>query len=263
MTTPNTVSPSDNEDADPIPNVRQPAFALDRILAEQPELYINLVGQPTIVLAETTQSASPDRPQSRIWPLRSDRVKAWIAEFTWNESGIVLAEREIDRIVTVLVGKAWHDQRNDVELTEAMDDDPLLEAIMIFMHEHAIFDKNATALIASLDQVARAAGIDTKDRLWPKGASQLSQRIGKLKPFLQRAGITAELGRRTGGHRYIKLTRHKQNDGTVAEPPPSPSVDNSHHPIDIHRHGDGDGDSRKKLFELLRTLNQETNHEGH
>lgn len=99
MTTPNDVVPTDNEDADPIPNVRQPAFALESILAEQPELYINLVGQPTIVLAETTLSASPDRPQSRTWPLRS-----------------------------------------------------------------------------------RAAGIDTKDRLWPKAASQLSRRIAELKP---------------------------------------------------------------------------------
>ena len=177
--------------------------------------------------------------------------------------GIVLAEREIDRIVTVLVGKAWHDLRNDVELTEAMDQDPLLEALLIFMHEHAVFDKSCTALKAALDQVARSSGLDTKDRLWPKAAPQLSCRIGELKPVLKRAGITAEIGRRAGGHRFVRLVREALNGGDATGPPLPPSVDNSHHPKETHRHDGGDGDFRKKLFDLLRTPDLEVNDEGH
>ena len=170
----------------------------------------------------------------------------------WDHFGIVLAEREIDRTVTVLVGKAWHDQRHDIAVTEAMDQDPLLEALMILMQEHAVFDKTCTTLKAELDHIARTAGLDTKDRLWPKAAPQLSRRIDELRPFLKRAGVTAELGRRSGGIRFVKLTNEKSSGGDVARPPPAPSVDNSHHPKEIHRQDDGDGDYRKMLFDRLR-----------
>jgi hypothetical protein len=238
--------------------VRQPALALERILASRPDLYINVVGQPTIRIPIVSE-----RPQRDTWPLHSNRVKAWIAELVWAQSGIVLAEREIERVVMVLVGKAWHDLRNDVELTEAMDEDPLLEALMIFMHEHAIFDKSSTTLKASLDQVARSSGLDTKDRLWPKAAPQLSRGIEELKPLLKRAGITAELGRRTGGTRFVRLMQEKPSGGDAAGPPLTPTVDNSHHPQEIHRHDDGDSESRKKLFDQLRTPDQETKDERH
>ncbi len=247
-----------SNDLEVVAVARHPALALDLILATQPELFINVVGQPTIGLPF---SSTP--PNRDTWPLRSERVKAWIAEFVWERAGMVLAEREIDRIVTVLVGKAWHDPRHDSELADAMDTDPLLEAVVIFMHEHAVFDKSCTALKAELDQVARAAGLDIKDRLWPKAAPQLSRRIEELKPLLKRGDITAEIGRRSGGVRFIRLTKSKPNDGDAEGPPLPPSVDNAHHPKEMHRHGGGDGDSRKKLFDLLRTPNLEKNDEGH
>lgn len=257
MTTQVDTEPVGN-DSEVIAAGRQPALALEQILTTNLELYINFVGQPTIGLPN-----SLERPRREYWPLRSERIKAWVAEFVWDQFGVVLAEREIDRIVTVLVGKAWHDQRHDIAVTEAMDQDPLLEALLILMQEHAVFDKSCTALKAELDHVARAAGLDTKDRLWPKGAPQLSRRIEELKPFLKRAGVTAELGRRSGGHRFVKLTCEKSSGGDVAGPPPSPSIDNSHYPREIHRHDDGDGDSRRMLFDLLRNPKLETNDEGH
>lgn len=239
-------------------SARQPAIALEQILATNPELYINLVGQPTIGLPP-----SPERLRREHWPLRSERVKAWVAEFTWDQFGDILAEREIDRIVTVLVGKAWHDQRNDIAVTEAMDQDPLFESLLILMQEHAVFDKSCTALKDELDRVARANGLDTKDRLWPKGAPQLSRRIEELKPLLKRAGIMAELGRRSGGTRFVKLTYEKASGGDATGPPPTPSIDNSHHPNEIRRHDDSDGDFRRKLFDRLRPPTLETNDEGH
>lgn len=88
-------------DSEVIAAMRQPALALERILATQLELFINVVGQPTVRLSSPTE-----RPYVESWPLRSDLVKAWIAEFVWDQSCILLAEREIDRIITVLVGKA-------------------------------------------------------------------------------------------------------------------------------------------------------------
>jgi hypothetical protein len=257
MTSATAPDSTDNE-TDVIAVVRQPALALALILATKPELFINVVGQPTIGLP-----SSPERLQQKTWPLRSERVKAWIAEFIWHQSGIVLAEREIDRIVTVLVGKAWHDPRHDIELTDAMDQDPLLEALLILMHEHAIFDKTCTALHTALDQVAREAGLDTKDRLWPKGAPQLSRRIEELKPLLKRGQVTAVLGRRSGGFRFVKLTRDPPSGGDAAGPPLPPPVDNSHHPAKIHRHDDGDDVFRKKLFDQLRPPHQETKNDRH
>lgn len=236
----------------------KPASALERILATKPKLFINIVGHPTIVLPMSSDQSLP-----KTWPLRSERIKAWIAEFVWGQSGVILAEREIDRIVTVLVGKAWHDQRNDISVTEAMDQDPLFESLLILMQECAVFDKSCTALKVELDRVARANGLDTKDRLWPKAAPQLSRRIEELKPLLKRAGVTAELGRRSGGMRFVKLTCEKSSGGDVTGPPPAPSIDNSHHPNKIRPHDDSDGDFREKLFDRLRPPNLETNDEGH
>ena len=237
---------------------RQSASALERILATEPDLYINVVGQPTIKLP-----TSSGQPLPQTWLLRSERIKAWIAEFMWDQTGVVLAERVIERIVTVLVGKAWHDPRHDVELTEAMDEDPLLDALLIFMHEHSVYDKSCTALKADLDQLARSSGLDVKDRLWPKATPQLSRRIAELKPLLKRAGITAELGRKAGGIRFVRLAREKPTGGDAKGPPLSPSVDNAHYPKEIHWRDDGDGASRKKLFDLVRTPNLETTNEGH
>lgn len=257
MTAVTAPAPADDEKVAIAP-VKQSAIALERILATKPEVFISFVGQPTILLP-----VSPERPGSNTWSLRSDRVKAWIAEFTWEQSRIVLAEREIDRIITVLVGKAWHDQRNSVELKEAMDQDPLLDALVIFMHENAIFDKNCTALRSSLENVAKSAGIDMKDRLWPKGAPHLSRRIGELKNLLQTAGVIVEIGRRGNGVRFVKLSRQNPSGGDAKGSPPSPSIDNFHHPKEMRRHDDGDSVLRRKLFERLSASNTETNDEGH
>src|SRR5687768_13761593 len=111
--------------AESVTVARQTAAALQLILNTQPELFINLVGQPMIVLP-----SAGEQPSSGPWPLRSDRVKAWFAEVVWKQLRVVLAEREIDRIIIVLVGRAWHDQRTNIAITEAIEQDPLLDVLL-------------------------------------------------------------------------------------------------------------------------------------
>jgi hypothetical protein len=232
----------------------QVATALELILNQQLELFINLVGQPIIEL-----STGSGESNGVSCSLHSDRVKAWIAEFAWERLKIVLGEREIERIITILHGKAWHDERTNVPLVEAKEQDPLLDALLTFMHDNAAFDKNCTALKAALGKVARKSGLDTRDRLWPKGAPQLSRRIGELKDLLETAGIDTEIGRRGNGVRYVKLTRkHTTADDTDA-PPPGPSIDKSHHPKPLDRNDDSDGNARKNLFAQLAAANGDEN----
>ena len=92
-------------------DVPQPERTLERILATALELFINLTGQPTIVLP--AQSAVPGGSQE--YPLRSERVRGWIAWFAWEHFQFVPTERQISRILEVLCGKAWHDQRQDTD----------------------------------------------------------------------------------------------------------------------------------------------------
>lgn len=235
--------------AESVSVAQQAGIALELILDQKPELFVNLVGQPVIALP-----TPEEQPTARPWPLRSERVKAWIAELVWQRQDIVLGERDIDRIITVLIGKAWKDQRTNIALTEAVDQDPLLDALIVFMQQNAAFDGSSTKLLAELSKAAMEAGLDTRDRLWPSGAPQLSRRIRELKDLLRAAYIASETGRRGSGVRFVKLTRLKAADDGPKSPPQSPSIDKSHHPDALRRNDDADGEYRDQLFAKLNSI---------
>ncbi|WP_254511400.1 hypothetical protein [Anatilimnocola floriformis] len=220
--------------------------ALQLILDRRLELFVNLAGQAMIALPTSGNS------ETSLWPLRSERVSSWIAAFIWDRLKVVLAEREIERVVMVLIGRAYGDQRTNIALAEAIEQDPLLDALLVFMHQNAVFDKSCTALRAALNKVARAIGLDMRDHLWPKGVPQLSRRISDLADLLLVAGITTKIGRRGSGVRFVKLTRTTSANGDDHETPPQgPSVDKSHHPKPLGHHVDADDET--ELFSRLES----------
>lgn len=229
------------------------ANALKTILSLDPQVYCNVVGTPTVRLPPAQEDHEGDE-----WPLQSARVRAWIAETIWDRAGIVLLEKDITRMLTVLEGKAWHDQRLDLELKDAMDQDPVLEAVVIWIRENPRFEGTQTKLLGELSKIGKKYGVDMRGKAWPKGAAQLSLRINKLIPLLLKAGVEVEIGRKAGGQRFIVLARKEKetdipkgcDDADQAASHPA-SADKSHHPKPLRHSDDGGGDVFEKLKNQL------------
>lgn len=239
------------------------ATALRLILNSTPSLYCNVVGTPCIGLP-SIRPGPPQEEAQEEWPLRSERVRAWIGEFFWEQTGMVLRERGITQTVIVLEGKAWHDQRLDLELSAAMDQEPVLEAAVIWMNQNPRFEGTQTKLLEELGKIAKKYGVDTQSQAWPKGPAQLSRRISELESLLKKAGVAVTIGRKPGGDRFVVLDKvkageekPKEGDDVGTTPSQPASVDKSHHPKMLRRCGGGDGDVFIKLAQLGETKGQD------
>lgn len=122
-----------------------------------PDLFRSIPGDPCIRLPQTGAACQGDH-----WPLRSQGVKAWIAETGWRRIGILLSDRQIDlsdrqidRIVNVLEGMAWNNPRTESEVTDALDADPLFEAVFIYLHERGDYVGNCSKLLRELCKTAQ------------------------------------------------------------------------------------------------------------
>ena len=229
------------------------ALVLREFLAQQPELFIDLAGRPLIVLPPSAegQTGSPCL-------LESGRVEAWLADFAFEDLSLVLSEPEVKGVVRVLKGKAWKNIRDDVSLADAVDEDPLLDALMLYAWDHPSFEGSCTTLLKELAQVARAAGLDTKDKLWPLHAPSLSRRISTLSPHLRKANILATIGRRTSGQRYVRLVRHDASDDGAESPSAPPSKDKSQPDNHLKASADDDSELRAKRFAKIDSSNRGT-----
>jgi hypothetical protein len=221
--------------------VKHDALVLSLLEQEALELYCDLVGQPSIHLPCTDGQVSDES-----WGLRSERVRAWIATFAWERLKQILLDREIDRILNVLEGRAWRNRRIDIELYEAIEHEPVLEALLLLLQKEARYEGTMTQLMQQLVKTARRAGLDVKARSWPKGTPQLSSRIRQLEPLLAKAQIKVER-HRDGFQRRITLQR-QTNDAAASPPSQASSIDKSHHPTNL-RHVDAmDPEKRASIF---------------
>lgn len=235
----------------PIP-IRRDIVAMETILAMKPELYVDVAGEPRIELPFAC--GDPNRPQSP-WSLRHDRVRVEIAAFVFHTAGIILFDQEITRILYVLEGKAWKDHRIDIELQQALDEEPLVEALFIFLHQpetEGRFQDSCSKLLTALTKIGRKNGVDTRSKAWPKGAASLSCRLGQLEALLAKCGIKVARGRFPGGARYGKLESDFTRDGGKQTPSQTSSVDNKHHPKTLRNIDarDGAGDD---IFDRIQT----------
>lgn len=231
-------------------NQRRDVIALELVIREINEPFCDIAGQPQVQLNQIQ-----DVPQ--VWPLHSRRFRSWIAEFVWETATIVLFDQELNRILTVLEGRAWKHQRVDAEVCEAIENDPLFEAILIWINERRSFDGRSTKLLIELKKTARKSGIDTRSQAWPKAPAQLSRRISQLETLLERAGIGIEVGRRPGGERFIRLTTSDACDGTAEVPSHIPTVDKLHHPNTLPPHDGCDGQAND-IFNRVQQRTERT-----
>jgi hypothetical protein len=221
---------------------RRDALAMSAILASEPELYVDVTGVPriTLPLAPTSEARMP-------WSLRHARVRAEIAELVFHKRGLILFEHEIRRILCVLEGKAWREQRYDLDTVQALDAEPLVEALYIYLHQPEVngrFSGTCTKLLSDLKKVAVKNGVDIACDAWPKGPARLSFRIGELTKLLEKFKITAKRGRANGGAKCVLIKSPFRRDaGAKAASQPATS-DNSHYPKDLRVRGGGDDGSK-------------------
>ena len=226
---------------------RPDALAL-RLILDEPhlELFCDTVGIPRIRLPTVIGHAGEEP-----WKLRSDRVRAWIAEFVWERIAVILLDREIDRLLNILEGKAWQDQRRDLELCEAIEHDSVLEAVLVYMESEPLFEGTMTKFQRELGKAAKRVGLDVRSKNWPKGAPQLSRRIGSVERFLTKAGIKVERSHKSS-ERKLRLEKTITN-GPPSPPSQEPSLDKSHHPKGQRQN---DAASLEKRASVLTRISQ-------
>ena len=86
------------------------------------------------------------------WPLDSERVRAEICLFAFRMTErFVLREREVAQIVLVLKGLAWRTIPPTSNLSDAFDQEPLLEAIHAHLtDENEVFEGTVSAFQSKL-----------------------------------------------------------------------------------------------------------------
>lgn len=220
---------------------RSDTLALSLIEAESLDFYCDIVGQPRVRLPPTGNQG-PDET----WCLRSDRFRAWIAQFIWDRSQRILLDREINRILNVLEGRAWQNHRVDIEIYEAIEHEPVLEALLLFLDRERRFEGTMTQLMQCLKKAARRAGLDVRAGTWPRGTPQLSSRIRQLEHLLTRAHITVE--RRRDSYQRRIILKRQTSDDAASSPSQAASVDKSHHPQNLRRNDASDAEKRASVF---------------
>lgn len=188
---------------------RRDLAALKGILAHEPELFINLVGQPMVLLpiAGERNARVPNRLESR-------RVRAELVGLIYDSAGFLPFEQEVTRILRYLEGQAWKNPRISVEYAAAVDQHPIVEAVHILAYSlrlGSVHESTATKLLKELNDIARANGIDVQQNAWPKAANSLSEQLEEVKEMLATGGL-AFSRHRSNGVRWIKLTRIRIRD---------------------------------------------------
>jgi len=185
--------------------------SLSLILDSQPILYVNLVGQPYI---ELPLIAKADKRKP--YPIKHRRVVADLAGFVWKKGGLMPSRSAIGVILRILESKAWENERSAPNIQDAMDEDPLLESVLIYLELPEIdgsFHGTCTKLLNELEKRTKKYGCDIRHKSWPKGATQLSKRLKALESVLNQAGFALETGRDSGRARFIELSRNSTYDG--------------------------------------------------
>ena len=124
------------------------------------------------------------------------------------------------------------DYRENMNLRnqEILVSSPVAVVVTKFMEDRSEWEGTATKLLSELNKIAGTIHVRTDDRLWPKAANILSQRLNEIVPNLASAGLEVDTGGCRGKQRVIAIRRIPQKTvGTVevSDPPEVPSNDMS------------------------------------
>lgn len=154
---------------------RRDQLIIEAVLDVSPNVYTNELGVTCILLPLDGQDSDKSE-----FAIRDPRVKAEISCHAFEKTTLIPHHSEINRVLTVLEGKAWKKNKTNVDFLEAIDADPLLETVYIFLKQKKIggqYEGNCTKLLAELNNIAISKSIHIKIPSWPKGTAQLSHQL--------------------------------------------------------------------------------------
>ncbi len=97
------------------------------------------------------------------------------------------------------------------QTNEALEASPVAQALLKMMEGRSLWVGTPQELLKQLNQMAEGAGVDQKNRLWPKDPRWLWRRIKEVRPNLQAAGLQAN-HRQITGKTTIEITRITQEN---------------------------------------------------
>ena len=108
---------------------------------------------------------------------------------------------------------------------EAVEADPLAAAVLEIASERSTYIATATALLAEIN--AKVSLEVSRDKVWPKDGTRLSNRLRRVAPALRALGVEIELdqhiGRGADKKRAIRIRRVEVGTLTVPAGDAAPS----------------------------------------
>ena len=204
--------------------------ALKAILARVEDgtirLYRNVLHKPYIGFH------GDDRPTGT-FHLDDPAVRAWLSDFVWDQDLGLIHQRELDRIITVLAGRAMRsdlDHVSDPAALELVQTEPVVAVALEYMHIHPTdkYTGKVEVVWKEWREFARDRGLLKLGRKrFPGGANVLSRELAKHKRALEWLGIYVTIKRSNGA----QLTITRRLDGSQHGPSPQSSTSN---PADKH-----------------------------
>lgn len=174
-------------------------------------LALKAVRQEQIVLFCDFSKCVFIRLEGKIWQLRSQRVRDWLAKLfaeTYPDEHLLL-DREIDRVLNVLAGEAWDSAVKDVEeyqFWEFIESQPVLFLLIKLMENRDCESCTMTELLNKLCETAKEQKGSFKKGKWPRGPQRLGAIIREYRELLEQAGVLVEFTR-TNCNRMIHIRR--------------------------------------------------------
>lgn len=115
-------------------------LALRRLEAEiangRIQVYRNLLGQPYVFFDIDGKIIDDTHPAVHLH-LFHDDVRAWLTQFIWKAEGVLLHQRELDRVLQALAGLSLREkveQVTDPALLQLLETEPTVAVIVEFMY---------------------------------------------------------------------------------------------------------------------------------
>lgn len=219
---------------------------LKAVLVSDMEVYVDSLGQPSIKLP-----ARDGDNDFRVWLLHSERVLEWMERYIWQQFGFVLQIQELKRIRLILKDKARDNCHANLDLQVALDEDPLLEVLLIFLDEKKSFEGTCTKLLEKLMETAKQKAIGQHSSVFPNDAAVLGRRIRSLTPLLEKAGVRVECGRRSAYQRYVSLVFEGNDTENSQTSPYELSTDEAKVPEVLCASTNGNGSDIPDVFRRI------------
>lgn len=219
----------------------QDVLALRRLEVEiangRIHIYRNLLGQPYVFFDVTGKTDADTHPAFHQHLFHKD-VRAWLTLFLWKVEGILLLERELDRVLQALSGLSLRhklDRVTDPALLELLESEPTVAVIVEFMHseKQSRIEHTMESLWKTLRDFARKRRLQVRGKKrFPGGANVLSRKMNLFKNELTQFGIQFTTFRSNGCEVILEWLDDSTSQSSAQSSAPNPAPEQELPPAD-------------------------------